>query len=779
MRIAILYPPFAQIVNPEDLADYNDDRLRIPFGLLSIAAQAMRDGHDVSTFNITDFPWPQVETLIRRLDARVFGMYCNTPNRHGVGVVARLIREIHPGAHIVVGGPHVSALPLDTLRHHRAIDTVVVGEGEETFMELLARLQAGESTAGIAGTAWQGADGPTMGPPRALIKNLDGLASPLDYFHHATLITSRGCPAKCTFCGTENMWHGKLRFHSVDYVLDRFIEPAIRRHGMRYLGFKDDTFTASRKRILGVCRGIMERNLDFVWTCDTRVDCLDEEVLHAMRMAGCQSLSLGVESASRKILANIRKRTDPETILEATRMAKKFGFFVRYYMIYGNRGETMETFQESLDFIEKAKPNRTLFHPLTLYPGTEEFELARKHGIDSDYMFSTDAQFVSVFAGDARGRELDALNALFPKYFGTRDVWDYGAHERAAILGRLDDRHAAHADLAKALIAEERMDEAEIHARRALDLGYPDPGLIHNMLARIAAHRGDMDGARRHLEDALDLGANDAAVHNLGTLEAWLTAGGAGPLVFSLENSLGSPEDIQQPNMPGPIRLANGDGETVECHGVVIGPDGPAALPKDPDPFATALRTGVWEIVRQALARLSPGDAIAVLGDETARFAAATTETLLARDPPPVPIACGRGCDSCCRAGGAMVTPMEILRIADFLGGNADAIPGGSGCPLLVDGACSVHPVRPLQCRARNSVDVEACRRDPGDFRAVPSYVHQERVALLALDGLRLGLRAAGMDAALMPLAPALATALGDPDARARWLAKDTFLRRP
>ena len=731
MRIALVYPPPWQIVGPDELAEYTDDRLRVPFGLLSIAAQAMRAGHQVSTFNITDFPWNRVETIIRAAAAAVFGMYCNTPNRHGVAAVARLIREVHPAAHIVIGGPHATALPIEMLTHYPVIDTVVVGEGEDTFMDLLGRIEAGEPTAGIPGTAWHGADGPVAGPSRPLIRDLDRLASPLDYFRLPSVVTSRGCPAKCTFCGTENMWRGKLRYHSVNYVLDRFIEPAVRRYGMRHIGFKDDTFTANRKRILGVCRAIVERGLDFLWNCDTRVDCLDEEVLYAMRRAGCETISLGVESASRKILANIRKKTDPDGILQVTRMAKDLGFGVRYYMIYGNRGETLETFRESLDFIEEAKPNRTLFYPLAIYPGTEEFELSRGRGLDSERFFTSPAQFLTVFAGDARGAELDELNVLFPQYFGTREVWRYGVAERAAVLERLPGHHAAHADLAHALFETGRREEAEEHARRAMELGYPRPGNLADLLADV------VDDDRE--------------------------------------------EEDGQPHLPGPIRLGDGSGGTAELGGYVVA----ASTFADPDPLGTTLKRGVWQIVEQTLGRLSVDQAIAPLVDETAAFAA----TVAVSREATATLACRVGCDACCRFGDVTVTPIEALRIAEEIcGAERTGVMGrigreGGSCPFLDDGRCAIHRVRPFHCRARNSLDVEACRSIVSTDTtpaSVPASIAHERPVLLAREGLRLGLRACGLDAAVLPLETAMTIALGDSGAAARWAAGGPLVsRRP
>src|SRR5262245_39995745 len=166
MRVALLYPPPWKLA-PQGAADYADgdgppadyrpgdldpDFHQIPYGLLSLGAQAARAGHQVKVYNLSAFSWVRVEEVVKELAADVYGMSCWTANRRGVDLVARTIRQHHPGAHIVVGGPHATPLAKELLEHYRAVDTVAVGESEETFLELLDRLARGVSTAGIPGT---------------------------------------------------------------------------------------------------------------------------------------------------------------------------------------------------------------------------------------------------------------------------------------------------------------------------------------------------------------------------------------------------------------------------------------------------------------------------------------------------------------------------------------------------------------------------------------------------------------------------------------------------
>ncbi|HTB76479.1 MAG TPA: radical SAM protein, partial [Polyangiaceae bacterium] len=364
MRIALLYPPPWKIRAPGEGAgasgadgllrdpdgppaeymegDLDGDFFQTPYGLFALGAQAMRAGHQVKVINLSGFPWTRVQEILRTLQADLYGMSCWTANRRGVALVAQEIKKLYPSASVVVGGPHATPLAREMLTHHREIDGVCIGESELTFLDLLDRLQRGEGMAGIPGMAYRAGDRVELAPERPALEELDGLASPHDYFDTHIVMTSRGCPWRCTFCGAEASWGRGYRAQSVPYVLDA-LEKAVARAPVKMIQIKDDTFTTNRKRVVTLCKGIRERGLRFLWSCDTRVDVLGDELLREMRLAGCERLSLGVESGSQKILDAIDKKITPDEIIESSALAKKYGIKVRYYMMVGNRGETRET----------------------------------------------------------------------------------------------------------------------------------------------------------------------------------------------------------------------------------------------------------------------------------------------------------------------------------------------------------------------------------------------------------------------------------------------------
>jgi radical SAM superfamily enzyme YgiQ (UPF0313 family) len=561
MRIALLYPPPWKIPMPGEAPDIGGDGppteyaegdldadfFQTPYGLFALGAQALRAGHQVKVMNLSGFAWPRVEEVVAALDAELFGLSCWTANRRGVALVAKAIKRHHPRAHVVVGGPHATPLARQMLAHHPEIDTISIGESETTFLELVDRLRAGQPTTGLAGTAYRAGDGIELAPERPAIEDLDTLASPHDWFDTHIVMTSRGCPWRCTFCGAETSWGRGYRGQSVAYVLDA-LERAVSRAPVKMIQIKDDTFTTNKKRVIELCRGIRERGLKFVWSCDTRVDVLGDELLREMRLAGCERLSLGVESGSQPILDAIDKKITVDEILASSALAKKYGIKLRYYMMVGNRGETRSTFAETLAFLERAKPHQYIFAALSVYPGTRDYDLACEAGwLDAEFYFERDFQELKT-TFDASDEDTDYFRDWFQRNKGLHEPWREGVDECRAILAELGDHAPAHVDLAGALFSEGRLDEAEAHARRAIELGYPLPGLALNYLACIAARRGDLEKAKEHFTEAMKRDP-----------QHWVLAYNVRAMQRGDVSSLVAKHDFQlleraaQPTLPGPL----------------------------------------------------------------------------------------------------------------------------------------------------------------------------------------------------------------------------------
>jgi len=573
MKIVLIYPPPWKIQGPggqpigaqegppaqlDELRCLQGDILNVPYGLLSLARQARRAGHLATVLNLFTYPWHEIERIMSSSGADLYGLSCFTSNRRGTHYLATLIREIHPSAHIAVGGPHATALATELLARAAAIDTVIIGEGERAFAELVRRLERKQATAGIPGTAWRRGSSVERGKPGRCVENLDELASPFDDFNEYILISSRGCPWNCTFCSSAMMWGRRPRFHSARYVLD-MLDQIVNGNRQKAVAIKDETFTHNRRHVLDICRGIRQRQLNFLWSCDTRADALDEELLHAMRQAGCQRISIGVESGAPEILKNLNKQIDLDTVRAATALARRLGFQIRFYLLVGSPGETLATLQASLDFIRAAKPSEVIFNPFTLLPGTSEYERAIAAGtISSDIFFEgcfLELQPV-MLEGDDPQRQ--AIAAWLRQNAGLQRIAEYSVAERRQNLEVLPGLHAAHLDLAGAHYQAGSMPEASAGVRRALDLNYPLPGLCYNYLACIAARQGDVRAALDWLLQARSAGFHRIVEDNIACAQAWAQAGGTAsglPLQLAADHAFEVTRRRQQPMTPGSMDL--------------------------------------------------------------------------------------------------------------------------------------------------------------------------------------------------------------------------------
>ncbi|MEZ4441967.1 MAG: radical SAM protein [Polyangiaceae bacterium] len=568
MRVALIYPPPWKKAAAGDRhgeegpppgyqdGDLDGDFYQIPYGLLTIAANLKRAGHQVKVLNLSAFTWPDVEAVVARVQAEVYGLSCWTANRRGVGYVTEAIRAAHPEATIIVGGPHAAPLGREMLRHHPAIDLVATGESEQTMIELCERRARGESFDGLAGVWYRKGKAIERGPERPSVADLDEIESPHRHFATHIFMTSRGCPWACTFCGAESQWGRGFRGNSVGYVLDA-LEAALAQVPVKMLMIKDDTFTTNRRRVIELCRGIRERKLSFLWSCDTRVDLLSDELLREMRLAGCERLSLGVESGAPSIIAQVDKKITVADIVESTDLAKKYGIKVRYYMMLGNRGETEETFRQTLDFLEQARPHEYIFSCLSIYPGTRDFRDAVGQGwVSPETFFSGSFQELKV-PFDADEACTAMMNAWFADHSGLQTLYRPGVDEAQAVLDHLGDHHAARVDLAAALFAAGRLDEAEHHLARAAELGYPAPGLLLNYRACIAVKRGDYDAMMDLYTEAAKRDPQHwVLIKNVERARRWFRDQGPArgiPLELEASHDFRVLERTLQPTLPGPL----------------------------------------------------------------------------------------------------------------------------------------------------------------------------------------------------------------------------------
>jgi radical SAM superfamily enzyme YgiQ (UPF0313 family) len=379
----------------------------VPLGIASLAAALRAEGFDVCMADLHDAGWDEVAGILAGSGADVVGISFFTFGRTNAMRTASLTRKILPCAKVVAGGPHATFFPGQVLSGD-CVDVVVMGEGELTMVELATALEQGTDIRKVAGIAYRQGQTVLTSAHRVWTENLDAFPFPsyesFDLSQYKSpeipicyqelagthVITSRGCPFTCRFCSVNRFFNGRWAFRSPSNVVDE-LESLIEKLGVRHVYFSDDLFTLSRERAIGICREILDRRLNLVWMAETRVDCVDGELLRWMRRAGCYRVYYGVESGSPKILQAINKRFTVHQVVDAFEMTHRAGIEPCCFLMVGNPGETPETIAETVRLVRAIRPaTMPVIGITTILPGTELYELSKRQGLISDEYWLTD-----------------------------------------------------------------------------------------------------------------------------------------------------------------------------------------------------------------------------------------------------------------------------------------------------------------------------------------------------------------------------------------------------
>jgi radical SAM superfamily enzyme YgiQ (UPF0313 family) len=372
----------------------------VPTGLAFLATALRRAGHEVRVLvreeqlMKLDLDWQAADVQMRRLFAEYrpewVGISVVTPLLPEAISISRLAKEIcGPSTRVVLGGPHPTALPERTLEECPDAEAVVIGEGERTLVELA---ENGLSE-GVRGIAYRGNGGILRTAARPFEHDLDALGPPaLDLFDMAhftardrwmlrwlplraiNIRTSRGCSNRCRFCAGTLVGGLGVRFHSVEYVVDRMAE-ALERYGVEAVHFEDDTMGADRDRLLALCDAIRRWGLDgkLKWDACLRADQADPERLRAMKEAGCIQVEYGFESGSDACLRRLGKATTVEMNLRAARLTREAGLRLFADIMLGLPGETADDLRSTARFLRAARPEIISYARLYPLPGTAIF----------------------------------------------------------------------------------------------------------------------------------------------------------------------------------------------------------------------------------------------------------------------------------------------------------------------------------------------------------------------------------------------------------------------
>lgn len=359
-----------------------------PQGLCRIAAISRLKGYDTRILDcqVMRLTPDKAVKHVMEFSPDFVGISSSTVSIKSAGLFARMIKDARHSIKTIIGGPHISALREGALKEFSGFDIGVIGEGDDTFQELVETILAGSPLSGVAGIVFRDGDKIISTPARPLIKNLDSLPMPawdmlpqLSRFYRtsaqrskdfpvAAILTSRGCPFDCSFCDKSVFGH-TLRTHSSGYVMD-MVRTLKHKHGMRAIVFNDDLFTVNKKRLAEICETMIRDKLKLAWSCNGRLNMADLETLKLMKRAGCWQIALGIESGDQEILNFMNKKIQLDTIKGSVELIKKAGISVKAFFIFGMPIDTKEKIRKTIDFAKKIQIDDVQFSNFTPYPGT-------------------------------------------------------------------------------------------------------------------------------------------------------------------------------------------------------------------------------------------------------------------------------------------------------------------------------------------------------------------------------------------------------------------------
>jgi len=366
-----------------------------PLSLAYLAAALESNGIEVQVldFLVNRYRPEKVRQKLEEYQPQLVGVTCVTLNYYLASEMLEVCKTVNPDIVTVIGGPHASFTPGETLLEAPWIDIVVIGEGERTIVELVETVAGDGSLHDIAGIAFMDQGTLVKTDPRSLIDNIDSLPVPARHLiplsryralgSPCTVITSRGCPYGCIFCSGRRMLGRKVRFRDPGLVVDE-IAKIKQDYGFQQVNIVDDTFTVNHPHAYQVCEEMLRRNLDMNWSAFARVDNMTDELAALMKRAGCNMVLFGVESADEGILKTIRKGLTPDDVRNGVRIATGAGIQVYCSFIIGLPGESQDTIQKSISFTNEINRDYGAeygYHMLSPLPGTELYEKAADYGL--------------------------------------------------------------------------------------------------------------------------------------------------------------------------------------------------------------------------------------------------------------------------------------------------------------------------------------------------------------------------------------------------------------
>ncbi len=401
---------------------------RIPLGVLYLAGELQRNGHNVkiSDCQLQSSTLSANDVILNTLQgsSKIVGISCMSDLMPAVLLAATAYKMQSPETTIILGGPGPASVAKSVLLNFPAVDYIVTGEGEITLCELVSAVQKETKVSAIKGLCYRDNNGFVQcTEPRSRIENLDRLHplpySAISFESYASvspISTSRGCTYGCSFCDVNGIWQRQVTRRTIEGVLQEL--NYLWNYGRAKIAIVDDTFILDRNRVNIFCQFLRDAQLPISWHCNARINLIDKPLLSAMAEAGCQSLFFGVESGSNLVLKRIHKAFNTEQVESAIRLAARYMPMVTASFIWGFPFESWEDFQQtreiylSLAEIDNVQVQIYKLTPFSHSPLYQEF--------------AKTLYFDSTLVSDLNGRhhlsplELDLVEKhphIFPNYY--------------------------------------------------------------------------------------------------------------------------------------------------------------------------------------------------------------------------------------------------------------------------------------------------------------------------------------------------------------------------
>ncbi len=414
-----------------------------PLGMMSIAAFLEQHGIDVGIIDCYATPMPPMELVseILRRSPDIVGFSCTTSSFLEGYSLAALLKERAPELVILFGGAHACSIGVGLLDDFPAIDYLVIGEGEQSFLDLVT---AGcKNVEGIPGIGFRKDGKGTLTAIRELIPDLDTLPFPayhllpqfpkrykLPLFSYpkapnTSIISSRGCPYQCSYCD-RSVFNRGFRFNSPEYIVEH-MTMLNRDYGIRHVFFYDDLFTSDRKRVAEFCELKEKRGLKVGYNCIARVEHVDRELLQLLKRSGCWQANFGIESGDPEVIRKHRKYYGLDEVQVKLQMVRDTGMRVKGLFMVGLPGENEVSIRRTIDYalaLPLDEINVTMFTP---FPGAPIYQGIREHGeFNEEWPLMNCVNPVFVPHGMTRD-QLDGLyNEFISRFFRrSRIHWGY------------------------------------------------------------------------------------------------------------------------------------------------------------------------------------------------------------------------------------------------------------------------------------------------------------------------------------------------------------------